>query len=192
MGLVVPTTLLDRLKVILSTGAATPTLVKVGNLVSKGDAIPSERRTNRTDPRSFPWFEIDVGVSGSHSGYAKDETLATEDEDFLDDDPNANFQTEQIEEVVITIFDDDPHIDGLVAVREAIIDDIMRAKCRLGIPGVVSRMGLRGQDRVFTYRTTENRQGQERNGYALPYPGHVCELRFFVTCWEDGRASLVP
>jgi hypothetical protein len=162
VGVIVPSVLNARLWEILGTGAATPTLIKQGNWINTAEPQYWLRERSRKAPNDFPSLKIEVGVSGSHSGFAKDETFAVERTDFLDGT-------------------DDWEIE-----REAVIDDIMRAGPRLQIPDPVYRLGRPGAGIVYTHRQRDTR-GDEN-----PQPGTVTEIRFTIICLEMGRASLAP
>src|SRR3954464_9742445 len=135
MPAVVTTTLLDQLWALLEGGANTPALVLAGNRINRSAVTWRMGDRSRKAANDFPKLEIEVGVSGSHSGFAKDETLATERTDFLDGtDP---FDIERTEEVYIRVTENKPSDDAANAIREAIVDDVMRGGPRLGLPSLV-------------------------------------------------------
>jgi hypothetical protein len=184
VGVIVPSVLNARLWEILGTGAATPTLIKQGNWINTAEPQYWLRERSRKAPNDFPRLKIEVGVSGSHSGFAKDETFAVERTDFLDG--TDDWEIERVEDVLITIRQRGELADGVNPLREAVIDDIMRAGPRLQIPDPVYRLGRPGAGIVYTHRQRDTR-GDEN-----PQPGTVTEIRFTIICLEMGRASLAP
>lgn len=178
-----------RLWAILGAGAATPPLFRAGNRINTatGDSWLKDMLVG--NPTAYPRIRIDVGVTGSHSGYAKDETLAMARGDFLD--LGVDWEIDRIEEVAVTLIQRGYTEDGTNPLREAVIDDLMRAGPRLGIPETVLRVGLPNDSTVFRHAMRYTRRDDtDERGNALPHPGTVTVIRFNVMCLETGLASL--
>jgi hypothetical protein len=184
-------TLYNAIWTLLESGAATPPLVLPGNRINRGNRTWRMRDATRMAANDFPKIEMEVGVSGGHSAWGYDETFASESTDFLNSD--VPFDIERTEEVYIRITENKPTDESSSALREAVIDDIMRGGPRLGLDGFVWRIGRQGETRdIFRVRRRDARKDEtDPRGNAIPFPGTITEIRFIVVCQENGRASLV-
>lgn len=124
-----------RLWTILETGQDTPPLVLAGKRIKSADA-QGWLRASFADQASFPKLIIEVGVRGTHSAYTKDPTLADESPSYLTDAGGVYDKiierTEQVR-ITITTRKTDATTTTANVLREAVIDDLMRAGPAMGL-----------------------------------------------------------
>lgn len=179
MGLTITTWLDARLWSILENGQATPPLVRVGNRAKFSTAAGWLKDSMTKAPADYPHLAIEVGVSGTHSAYKQDPTLATESPDFLTDNLGANdFSIERVERVRVTLKSADKTIQSINELRECVVDDLMRSGPTLGPSSAIVGFGPFAFDQRRFNLT--DRQGV----------GWLCNLNFPINLQQRGRATV--
>lgn len=179
MSLETTTALYNQLWAVLEAGASTPPLVKVGNRVKLAETAGWLKAHMHGLPSDFPTIAIEVGRRGTHSAYEYNKTLAMENPDFLD--TGEPFEIERTEQVFITLKTDQVVIGGMNPLKEAVVDDLMRAGPKLDLRSLVVRFGPFAFDQKAVDVMRSGRWGEVQ----------VTTIQFPVVMVEDGRASLI-
>jgi hypothetical protein len=181
VGIEVTTKLYDRIKTILTNGQDSSRLIRVGNFIDYRTGAGAVKAGMSKAPADFAQCEIEVGTRGSHSGYTKDSVFADESPTYLTDAGGTYDKIiERAEQVRITIKSDRPVIGGVNPVKEAVLDDLMRAGPSLGLVPPFVNAWFGG----FTHEQRFLRRGEN------PPAGMVTTITFTVTVLQGLRVTV--